>query len=503
MPIATNVLSEHSKAKVQPLCGRPDYASITRNLLALSQDVTALAALSYEATASLAHDIYQRLLSRIGLSQALVKCEEIPRSKTQPEGARGLAVVVLGSSHAGQTLTLMLAKSGYTVFPLVPLPSPDSPPTSTPLSSLLLKWSSVQKRLKVKDPNHPGAVVPLIMDPLSDSDALRQHSEGRYVHAGETIRAYCRENRLILVAVVCAASSAPATNSYDRSRHVAQVQAFGNEGSPNLSDVFTSPPYLSPRLLPEDKPSLQQLYQQDLHADNRPHPSFHPDDEHHLFTFYRSTVLEPLAVVRELRDQLSSTGDLSRSNGRVIFINEGHAGSYKGCGLVNRVIDAARSEAARWLREQMRFEGIDVCEVKTGPLAPRLKTKGGYHLRHSSDESTESAGGQKLQWIEKDGVHSDVGTAAQGMDGQSPEAIYNSRLALISRFWAVDDALLFSAVRRAIEDRHPRYRHHAGISPILASIGEVTPGSGLVKMLGRWILSRLLMPKAGRRSSSV
>ena len=71
------------------------------------------------------------------------------------------------------------------------------------------------------------------------------------------------------------------------------------------------------------------------------------------------------------------------------------------------------------------------------------------------------------------------------------------RIALLSRIWAVDDALLFSAVRRAIEDRYPRYRHHAGLSPLLASIGEITPGAGIVRMLGRWIVGRLLMPRSG------
>ncbi len=95
----------------------------------------------------------------------------------------------------------------------------------------------------------------------------------------------------------------------------------------------------------------------------------------------------------------------------------------------------------------------------------------------------------------------DVLDACKRRLGQVDQAdvvqILAQRLAYLSRIWAVDDALLFSAVRRAIEDRYPRYRHHAGLSPLLASLGEITPGSGIVKVLGRWVVGRLLMPRGG------
>jgi hypothetical protein len=63
--------------------------------------------------------------------------------------------------------------------------------------------------------------------------------------------------------------------------------------------------------------------------------------------------------------------------------------------------------------------------------------------------------------------------------------------------FAVDDALLFSSVRRAIEDRYPRYRHHAGLTPLLNSLVEAIPGAGMGKVLGRWVVGRLLMPRSG------
>lgn len=70
-----------------------------------------------------------------------------------------------------------------------------------------------------------------------------------------------------------------------------------------------------------------------------------------------------------------------------------------------------------------------------------------------------------------------------------------SRLRLIARIFAVDDALVYSCVRRAIEDRYPRARHHAGLTPLLSSIVNATPGAGIVRFLGRWVLGRLLSPR--------
>lgn len=76
--------------------------------------------------------------------------------------------------------------------------------------------------------------------------------------------------------------------------------------------------------------------------------------------------------------------------------------------------------------------------------------------------------------------------------------VLSSRLALLSRIFAVDDALLYSSVRRAIEDRYPRYKHHAGLSPLLESLADITPGGGMAKALGRWVLGRLLRPRTER-----
>lgn len=58
--------------------------------------------------------------------------------------------------------------------------------------------------------------------------------------------------------------------------------------------------------------------------------------------------------------------------------------------------------------------------------------------------------------------------------------------------WAVDDALLFSSVRRALEDRYPRYRHYAGLSPLVDDLVGAIPGGGVMTGLGRWVVDKVL-----------
>lgn len=73
----------------------------------------------------------------------------------------------------------------------------------------------------------------------------------------------------------------------------------------------------------------------------------------------------------------------------------------------------------------------------------------------------------------------------------SEDDVLASRLRLLARVFAVDDALVYSCVRRAIEDRYPRARHHAGLAPLIASVANATPGISVVRCIGRWMLGRL------------
>ena len=79
----------------------PHITDITQNLISLSQDITALVSLSIEATASLAHDMYQQLLARLGLGRAVVvRSNDNLKSQIKSEAGRGLAVVVVGASES-------------------------------------------------------------------------------------------------------------------------------------------------------------------------------------------------------------------------------------------------------------------------------------------------------------------------------------------------------------------------------------------------------------------
>ncbi|BEJ16892.1 hypothetical protein CspHIS471_0602930 [Cutaneotrichosporon sp. HIS471] len=436
--------------------GPSPHRSSASALLSLSQDVTALVSLSIESAASIVNDYGRTALSTIGL---------VERSASRPVAAgSGLAVVVVGAADlSGQSLTLRLAKSGYTVFPFMPIAAAPSA-GSAPLSALLLAWSGVQKRLRTRDPNHTGAVVPVVIDDCGDaylSAHTYPHSAfppsppkrgGRFAHAGDTVRHYCRENGLTLVAIVCASPStslAPCKNAPP------------------------SPISLSPSRRPY--PLIPGVTDSGLaHA-----------DEDAIIALYRAQVLEPIAVIRALGDMLAAPRGTDRTRGRVLFVEStsviddsepGHV--FNGLSHSAQMIAAARAETARLLRTELSPAGIDVCEIAVGPMAPRLTMP----LRSSSgDSDTDRALAAAAELGPKNVVAGDD--------------VLTSRLRLLARIFAVDDALVYSCVRRAIEDRYPRARHHAGLTPLISSIVNATPGAGVVRFLGRWVLGRLFSPR--------
>lgn len=416
----------------------------------------------------------------------------------------------------GQSLTLHLAKSGYTVFPFIPLPSASTstpastssaayndndndndtlnPPTDA-LSNILLTWSATRKRLCARTPNHPGAVVPIIVDPegvsgdvevgdLANVEEEKKKEEGdmnwteagkegvekktkrercaRFAHAGETVRAYIRENELTLISIICV-SHTPA--------------AFAQNPSP--AAAATRATTTTTDLLPQD--SLV----------NTP--------ESTLNLVYRTNVLDPVSVVRELSDVLVSPppgfgrdrdggyvhrGRGKQSQGRVIFINpspilpgSSPASHVQPPNLTSTSLNSLTSlttslctSTARILRDELSVLGVEVCEVVVGPMweKPRLARCWGVG----------------------------VGVGGEGKKNSFPPARpappAPTRLLILSRLWAVDDALLFSSVRRALEDRYPRYRHYAGLSPLVDDLVGAIPGGGVMTGLGRWVVDKVL-----------
>ncbi|KJE00117.1 hypothetical protein I311_06265 [Cryptococcus gattii NT-10] len=526
----------------------------------LTQDVSSLLSLSLETTASVLHDWFRSSLGVVGLGGEFAPPRDRQKSYAEGESGRNLAVVIVGAGEAtGQSLTLHLAKSGYTVFPFIPIPvSPfstsfagsngtSSAPTDA-LSNILLTWSATRKRLCARTPDHPGAVVPIIVDPEGVSgegqvDELgadggekkrthwdeggngkeeegkgKERGGGRFAHAGKTVRAYIRENGLTLVSIICVS--------------------------------HTPLPYLLPQGSLVNTP------------------------ESTLSLAYRTNVLDPVSVVRELSDMLVSPfggygqeesgandvnqaswesrgkkGKRKKSQGRVIFINPSPSPSplYLPCseasgslreygyhhrleiGSMTNLTTSLRASTARILRDELALLGVEVCEVVVGPMweKPRL-------ARWGASTGGESVGRVRVRKMERERERErekeeeeeivDMPTptltlspsttptttalavpttsaattsaattsAATTSAATATSAAAPTRLLILSRLWAVDDALLFSSVRRALEDRYPRYRHYAGLGPLVDDLVGAIPGGRAMTGLGRWVVGKLL-----------
>lgn len=293
----------------------------------------------------------------------------------------------------------------------------------------------------------------------------------RFAHAGETVRAYIRENELTLISIICV-SHTPAAFAQSPSPSPSPAAAAASATTTTTTD-----------LLPQD--SLV----------NTP--------ESTLNLVYRTNVLDPVSVVRELSDVLVSPppgfgrdgdrdggyrhrGRGKQSQGRVIFINpspilpgSSPASHVQPPNLTSTSLNSLTSlttslctSTARILRDELSVLGVEVCEVVVGPMweKPRLARCWGV------------------------GVGAGGGVGGEGKKNSSPlpPPAPPTRLLILSRLWAVDDALLFSSVRRALEDRYPRYRHYAGLSPLVDDLVGAIPGGGVMTGLGRWVVDKVL-----------
>lgn len=460
-----NAQASSSTSQLVPLT-TPSASTLA--LLSLTQDITALISLSVEATASLLHDWLRSSLASVGLARVqagrhVSLSRRMGKSKVWGEAGQGLAVVVVGASErmcllalaaltmywwatymsadpqaTGQSLCLHLAKSGYTVFPLLPLPSPASPPTSHALSALLLTWSTAQKRLRARYPHHPGSIVPIMTDPERSPyrGGSSARGTGSFAHAGETVRAYLRESGLRLSAVVCASRNREPSAGWNT-----EVEGEGSESSseaghgvedgwqaesPDMQMIedfrgTDTSDHGGTQMDGEDEDEEQTQHQQ-TQSTSMVHPpvqftrrqqghqrslrstSTSPEayrnriprfrstgntgllasDESTLLSLYRSNVLDPLLIIRELQDLLSGADPYpigseinagSGGKGRVVFVNgpavvlDRQAGasdtSSRAQGAA-RIINAARAEATRLLRSELCEVGVTVCEVAVG-----------------------------------------------------------------------------------------------------------------------------------------
>lgn len=342
----------------------------------------------------------------------------------------------------------------------------------------------------------------------------KERGEGRFAHAGKTVRAYIRENGLTLISIICV-SHTPLP--YGRIPHP----------PPHLHPyAHAHPLFQTPCSLSTDHCTLSP-------TDFLPQGSLVNTPELTLSLAYRTNVLDPVSVVRELSDMLVSPfggyrqeesganhvnqesesrgkkGKRQKSQGRVIFINPSPSPLYLPCsqasgslredgrhhpleiGSMTNLTTSLRTSTARILRDELALLGVEVCEVVVGPMweKPRLARWGA-----SASTGGESVGRVKMRKMEREKEEEEeiVDMPTPTPSPPPPITTTPTRLLILSRLWAVDDALLFSSVRRALEDRYPRYRHYAGLGPLVDDLVGVIPGGRAMTGLGRWVVGKLL-----------
>jgi hypothetical protein len=208
--------------------------------------------------------------------------------------------------------------------------------------------------------------MPVVTDP--ETFTLQTHdswtrgknhaNQNRFAHAGETVRAYCLDNGLSLTAVVCA------------SRTPKRPKTITSPGG-TIRIIPPSPPSYPDALpiIPDFSPQLPSSALGLTLPPRLPPASLALSDDQTLLSLYRTNVMDPLSVIRELSDLLAV------SRGRVVFVNGGSGSdepleedeeAIQGLPGAMRMIGAARAEAAKLLREELGDVGIDVCEVVVG-----------------------------------------------------------------------------------------------------------------------------------------
>lgn len=279
-------------------------------------------------------------------------------------------------------------------------------------------WSTAQKRLHNRYPDHSGSIEPIMTDPegqtTSWSKEIKGKGKARFRHAGETVRAYIQENNLRLAAVICASGGLPATSAesqeegYELDGRGQDLEAADSrvlksgdelsvdtgemedvsgwqEGSPDLEmnedyeeDTASTSKAVGATYdslgfpLQQHQPGAIQQYHltQSIPA---PPSGLIGVDESALLALYRSNILDPLAVIREFQYLLVVPSNPDGRRGRVVFVNSspdatenpGQEGS-GGNDAANSVIGVARAETAKLLREELGEIGVDVCEVAVG-----------------------------------------------------------------------------------------------------------------------------------------
>ena len=214
---------------------------------------------------------------------------------------------------------------------------------------------------------------------------------GKLEHAGDTVRAYCRDNHLVLVGIICA----PRTDVPKPGDRAASMSSTGTAREGLGLDVDLGAPTQDTEEPIEEKDSDPPTPTKSPRSisSNASVGSLIMAEDHTLFSLYKTNVVDPLTIIRDLGDLLGKTRRYGRGNGKVIFINDASGAGLRTMGSETQgqamIVGAARRGVIRQLRSELRQRGlVDVCEVAAGALCcltQRLATEFQARLSLSSD----------------------------------------------------------------------------------------------------------------------
>lgn len=277
----------------------------------------------------------------------------------------------------GIKVSLDLAKRGYTVFSLIPIHASTSTAPSNSLSSLVYAWSRIHRKIREKWPDHPGVVVPVLIDPpLEPHEAMfGPKSLDHLIHAGNTIRAYCHDYNLALISAVVVASNLTANEQIAGSQPPSPPPRYVTLGSRTYS-------------IPRTSSSIS--YENPWLVRTEGHGFFNHHYEDKFYSLGDSNVLVPRHMIRIVKDLLIRSTEQGHGTSRVVYLNgELGLGVVDTTGAMRTLGLGRRREAVTWAARMMQhlhrssLETIKADELDPSGIAAAEIVAGMCHSRAS------------------------------------------------------------------------------------------------------------------------
>ncbi|TCD66681.1 hypothetical protein EIP91_001035 [Steccherinum ochraceum] len=328
-------------------------------------------------------------------------------------------VIVGGEAELGGAIALSFSELGYTVFTLHPtlqhlsISEPSSQPVADTSAAtngmndqLLYSWHKKKERSNIPW----GLIAPIALDMTSGADRKR---------ASETVKAYCTNHSLQLVALISLSPPTAQPQSSDEDSSSAQCTASAEPSSPST--------HLKPR---STKDFSQALIWGDMVA---------------------QSVREPIVMFQDYIDMLS------RVSGRIVMVSTSPSAISSNIFPLSSAFDGIQRSVADYLGRQMDFYGIKLCTVSTGPLDG--------NVRYSQSEAEDPPKSPFAQILD------DVLRLVQ----QATYVPAISDLAESSRLFAVSQDDVSRLLREIVAAEYPKDTYCLGLQPYLSRVSQVIP----------------------------